>query len=399
MAALGAVPSFLALYIIQLGGSNLVVGWLTSGPALINLLWLIPCGQIIQRSKSYLYPIAVGIGFQHLSLILLTFIPLLPVAWRPWSVVVLIALSALPTTLWITSYQVACGEMFQPRRMVRLLGRRWAAMNVSNVVLMLLLGKLIDSLPFPLNFQVLFAGAGILTLVSIWFMLRLRLPPREEAEPEVSPRESLARSLKSWLKHYRPFVLFEVGTLAGYFALFAAAPLIRIYWVRDLGATGSWVGALTAALSVGMALGNLLWGRWSQPGRDRRLYLYASLGTMGLYPLLTAACENLTPLVFVVALAGFFAGGDLILFNRMVQVSPRGRRPTFLAIHNTTANVAAFVAPLISAALADNLGTRAVLFGVAALGLIGALLIYLLGWNQAVDTAPAGPPAGQNSDQ
>ena len=101
--------------------------------------------------------------------------------------------------------------------------------------------------------------------------------------------------------------------------------------------------------------------------------------------MLTAAFESLTPLIFVVALVGFFAGGDLILFNRMVQVSPRKRRPTFLAIHNITASVAAFVAPLISAALADSLGTRAVLFGVAALGLVGALLIYLLGWREMPD--------------
>ena len=188
MAALGAVPSFLALYIIQLGGSNIMVGWLTSGPALISLLWLIPCGRIIQHCRDYRTPLAIGIGFHRLSLVFLAFVPLLSLVWRPWGVVILIALSALPGTLWGMSHQVACGEMFQPRHMARLLSRRWAAMNVSNVVLMLLLGKLIDFLPFPLNFQVLFAGGGILTLVSIWFMLRLKLPPREEAEPEVSPR-------------------------------------------------------------------------------------------------------------------------------------------------------------------------------------------------------------------
>jgi len=43
--------NFYALFAIQLGASNAVVGWLTSGPALISLLWVLPCGQIIQRSR------------------------------------------------------------------------------------------------------------------------------------------------------------------------------------------------------------------------------------------------------------------------------------------------------------------------------------------------------------
>ena len=153
--------------------------------------------------------------------------------------------------------------------------------------------------------------------------------------------------------------------------------------MRDLGATGAWIGILTAALSVGATAGSLLWGRWSRPGRDRRNGLIAAMGAMTLYPLLTGAFNTLAPQIFVVALAGFFVGGsDLILFNRTVRVSPRKRRPTFLAIHSIVVSAAGFVGPLVSAALADSLGTRAVLFGVAALGLVGALLIYLLGWNE-----------------
>lgn len=391
MAALGAIPSFFALYAIQLGASNVTVGWLTSGPALVSLLWLIPCGKILQKSRSYLYPLVIGAGFHRFSLLLLALVPSLPAEWRSASVVIIVALSALPGTTWGMSHQIVCGEMFPARHMARLLSLRWAAMNASNVVLALLLGRLIDLLRFPLNYQALFAGVGGLTLASIWYILRFKLPAKEVEEMGAHQAATPIASLRSIIRRNKPFVLFEAGVLVGYFALFAAAPLHRIYWVRDLGATGSWVGLLTAATSVGMGLGNLLWGRWSQPMRDRRLYLIGSLGVMGLYPIAAALCGTLTSLMVVVALAGFCSGSDLILFNRTVQATPRRRRPTFMAIHNLTVNLAGFVAPLLSTALADQLGTRWALVAVGALGMIGAPLLFLLGWRErAVDESGTG---------
>jgi hypothetical protein len=49
-----AVGSFFALYAIRMGASNTAVGWLASGPALLNLFWLIPCGRVFQRAGSYI---------------------------------------------------------------------------------------------------------------------------------------------------------------------------------------------------------------------------------------------------------------------------------------------------------------------------------------------------------
>jgi len=384
--ALGGVVNFFALFAMQLGASNSVVGWLTAGPALISLLWLVPSGRLIQRSRSYAHSLAVAAFSHRVLLIALVLVPFLPSQWRPWGVVVLVSVASMPATMWGLAFQAACGEMFDPRHMSRLIGRRWASANIANVIGTLALGKLIDVLPSPLSFQVLFAGVGLITLFTVWMILRLRLPPRDllEEGPAAAGEATADRSLLSQLRRHRSFILYEVGILVGYLALYAAMPLYRIYWVRDLGAAGAWIGILTAALSIGATAGSLLWGRWSRPGRDRRNGLVAGLGAMALYPLLTGTFSTLAPQIFVVALAGFFVGGsDLILFNRTVQVSPRKRRPTFLAIHSIVVSTAGFAGPLVSAALADSLGTRAVLFGVAALGLIGALLIYLLGWGEA----------------
>lgn len=381
--ALGGVPNFIALFAIELGASNALVGWLTSGPALLNLGWLIPCGRLVQRARSYGYALAAGALFQRLLLIALAGVVFLPASWRPAAVVLLVTLSTLPNTMWGISFHTASGELFSPQHLTRLVGQRWAAANITSVIGMLALGKLIDALPFPLNFQVMFVGIGVVTLTSVALVLRLRFPPRTRSSFEKMAIWQMVRVPSELWRRYRPFISYEAGILIAQLALYAAVPLLRIYWVRDLHATGGWVGALTAVFSVGATLGNLLWGRWSHPSRDRRNVLIASCGVLAAYPMLTAAFGSLAPLLGVMFLAGFFSGGnDLLLFNRTVQLTPRDQRPTFIAFHNITINSAAFAGPLLSTILAELWGARMVLVVIGALGLLGALLIYLLGWGE-----------------
>ena len=385
--ATGGVSNFFALFAIQLGASNSLVGWLTSGPALLNLFWVIPAGRLVQRASTFARPMAVGALLHRLMLVSLALVPFLPADWRPWGLVVLVTLAAAPDALRWLAMQAACGEMYQPRHMARAMGRRWATMSLCAVVLTPLLGQFVDLLPFPRNFQWLFAGAGVITLGTIWLVLKLRLPPREpELRQSTSSGAGQAIPWRRLLRRHRAFILYEVGILTLQLATFGAAPLYRIYWVRDLGATGIWVGLISATGAIGGTIGNILWGRWSHPERDRRNVLITCIGTVALYPLLAATFSILPAQIGVGLLAGFFSGGNgLMLFNRTVQVSPRRQRPTFLAIHSITNNVAGFVAPLITAGLADMLGTRPTLLVVSAIGLLASVLIYVLGWDAASD--------------
>jgi len=385
--ASGSVANFYALFAIQSGFSNTLVGWLASGPALINLLWIIPSGRLIQRSRSYTHPMAIGALAQRLVLISIALIPFLPAPWRPWGLVALVTLAAMPDSMRWLALQAASGEMFQPEHMARAMGRRWAVMSVCTVILTPLMGKFIDLLSFPANFQLLFAGVGLTTLGTIWFVLRLRLPEREMDVPKQPAQyHRSVRTRLSEIGRYRSFILYEAGILVLQMAALGAAPLFRIYWVRDLGANGSWVGALTAAAAIGSTAGIILWGRWSRPDRDRRNILICCIGIVSLYPLLAAAFSNLPAQVGVAMLSGFFSGGNsLMLFNRTVQISPRRQRPTFLAIHNITSNAAGFVAPLATAGLADALGTRPALWIAAGVGLVASVMIYLMGWGEVPD--------------
>jgi MFS family permease len=386
--------SLVTLFAIQLGASNSMVGWITSGPALVSLFWLIPSGRLIQRWGDYSRALAVAMAGNRMTLLALAAVPFLPADWRAPAVVVIMTLAAFPNGMWGPSTMSAAGEMFAPENLAKLLSRRWVAYYVSSVIFTPLGGALIDLIRFPVNFQVIFAALGLVGFSSLWFILRLRLPQRDWAHnPAIAAPPAGALRWRA-LTRYRSVILFEIGILVTYFAWFAAAPVYPIYWVRDLGASGLWIGLLAAGQSVGAAIGSAVWGRWSRPHRDRRNVMWIIWGGMALYPILSAAFPFLTPqLLFVVWAGACVAGGDVLLFNRMYQIFPRGERPTLFSFHQVILNVAAFVGPLVSTMLVDQVGPRPVLAMISVIGLAGGVLIYWFGWRAGQADGGAPEPA------
>jgi MFS family permease len=377
----GGLAAFYALYTIQLGGSNAVVGWLTSAPALVSLLWQIPVSRLIPRFRSYRSPIVTGVILHRVALMALAGVVLLPATWRPWGVVALVALAALPSSLWGIAFQAAWVVMFSPSRLAHFVGLRWSFASLVTMASVYGLGVWLDRVAFPQNFQIMFVAGGMISLASVAIMLRFRFPPLQPAAGPTQPATAPRRSPWDWVRLYRSFFILEAMAFIAYAAIYAAMPLFRIYWVRDLGANATWIGLLTVGSSVGNAAGNVLWGRWSHPLRNRRNVLITCLGFAAAYPLLTAAFDSLAPLIVVNILTGFVAGGnDLLLMNRAMELAAREQLPTFVAIYSMTIQLAAFIAPLASTALADAWGSRLALVAVGVLGLIGAGLVSAVGW-------------------
>jgi MFS family permease len=280
-------------------------------------------------------------------------------------------------------------DLFSPRHFTRFVGQRWAVCNVTTIAGTFLLGSFLDAVRFPINFQVMYVVVGLTTMVSAVMIARLRLPARVRRSPE-SKRRGERLPLSAFWHRYRTFVMFEIAMCVAYLALNAASPLYRIYWVRDLGAAGTWLGALTAAFALGAILGNLVWGRLGHSGHERACWLIGACGYMGAYPLLTSYFGGLAPLLAVNAVCGFFAAAnDLMMFKRMVQLMPRLERPRFLSINYVVLNTVAFVGPLGSTLLADSQGTRHVLVLLGLLGFAGAALLYLLPWGKTPDEIAA----------
>ena len=95
----GVATTFTSVFVVRLGASDTLMGWLSALPALINVLWLIPSAWIIERQRRRL-PILLLNGFLHrLGYLLVALVPWILLRYRAEAVVALIALTAFPSAI------------------------------------------------------------------------------------------------------------------------------------------------------------------------------------------------------------------------------------------------------------------------------------------------------------
>jgi MFS family permease len=356
----GLASSFLSVFVLRLGGSNVLIGLLTSLPALITILWLIPAGRIIERQRSHLRVVLVSGVLMRLAYLLVALVPLVFVAFRAEAVVAVVVLGTIPASMSMVAFSVMLAEVVPVQRRARVVGLRNFLVSVSSTLAVLIGGWFLELTPFPANFQWLFAVGFLTSLGSIYYLSRLKVPDAPvPPSPVAAPRMPLATRLLGHLRMlwgHQPFARFALCSFAYHWGLYLTIPLYSIYWVRYLHASDSWIGFIGMVLGAVTALAYPFWGHQASRRGSRKVLLVSALaGT--LYPILTGLSPSVEPLLIAAVVGGIASAGfGLSLFNRLLEVTPDQRRPSFLAAYNVLINVAVFVAPMIGTVLIDSIG-------------------------------------------
>jgi MFS family permease len=364
----GLAASFLSVFVLRLGGSNTLIGLLTSLPALITILWLVPAGRIIERQRGRLRLVLVTGVLMRLAYLLVALVPLVFVAFRAEAVVAVVVLGTIPASMAMVAFSVMLAEVVPVQRRARVVGLRNFLVSISSTLAVLLGGWFLDLVPFPANFQWLFAAGFLTSLVGMHYLSRLQVPdPPAPSSPAVASRQPLATRLLGHLRMlwgHRAFARFALCSFTYHWGLYLTIPLYSIYWVRYLHASDSWIGFIAMVLGVVTALAFPFWGHQASRRGARKVLLVSALaGT--LYPILTGLSPSVEALLIAAVVGGVASAGfGLSLFNRLLEVTPDQRRPSFLAAYNVLINIAVFVAPLIGTALIDSIGiVNALLLG------------------------------------
>ena len=154
-----------------------------------------------------------------------------------------------------------------------------------------------------------------------------------------------------------------------------AAPLLPIYWVRNVQASDAAVSYINSGIMAAAIIGYAVWSRASQRHGSRRVLLITGLG-VALYPFLTAMTHREALLVLWSVMVGFFvAGQDLALFDMLYATCPPDERPVYLGLFQATSYLAIFIGPLAGTLLADAIGIVPALMACSALRLAGLGLV------------------------
>jgi Na+/melibiose symporter-like transporter len=303
-----------------------------------------------------------------------------PVAIAVW------ALSSVPQLIVPIAFNVVMSMVAGPNGRFELLSRRWSLAVLSTALTVAAAGRVLDWLPFPLNYQVVLVTLSLSGPISVVLMDRLRLPQRQlpPSPPPQRPVRERAADFTTLIRGQPAFVSFIARQLPFSVGTRMAGPLIPLFYVTTMRATDGEIGLIATVQSFALLVGYLGWTRlWRRRG-GRVILLICGAG-LGLYPAGLAVSREIVVVLGVTAAASLFqAGLQLVMFDELVRRVPVAYAPTFYAVEQNVSHLAGLGAPLLGAALAAVVGLPLALVLAAAVSLVGYGLL-------ALDLRPTAP--------
>lgn len=392
-----AASPFLPVFLARLGASNFQVGLLTSMPAFTGLFLALLIGSFLQRRRNVV-PWFSTARLLVISCYAMTGIApfLVPRGLAVQTVLLIWAVATLPQTIVAVCFSVVMNAVAGPEGRYDLMSRRWSILGLTTSIAVAVVGKVLDTFNFPINYQIVFMGLSVGGLISFYFSSHIAL---KDVEPPVRVKgESIGGRLRSYNKLIRSqpaFASFATRRFVYLTGSALAAPLFPLYFVRVIQASDYWIGLINTAQSAVLLVAYFFWVRQSRR-RGSRFVLLATTLFLSLYPALTAVTHQVQWIVVYAGIAGIFqAGLDLVFFDELMKTVPAEYSATFVSLAQSLQYFSALAAPLVGTWLADRIGISGGLIISASVRLLGFIMFTLA--KRAPVTTPLSPSSSNSS--
>ena len=393
-----ASGTFLPVFLLRLGASANDVGLLTALPALTAFALAIPFGRWLQGRRNIVpwysrMRLVAWLSYAVMAAVaaILPREQAIPVMLAVWG------LASLPSTAGLVAFPIVMDGAAGRDGRFDLLGRRWAIAGTSTAIAVALGGQFLNAVPFPTNFELLFALISVAGIGSFLQSSRIVIPDQAPARAvAAAPARQRLSNLWRLVLANRSFVRFELRSLVYTASIGLSMPVLPLFYVHEVAAPDAWIGIIGAAVSAGGVLGYVAARQLARRG-GATMTLLPSMLAGALAPAILAAINWLPAVAaigFVIGLAG--AGVQLAMFDQLMRRVPMEHGVTFTSVDQSVQNVALVLAPNIAGVIAVAIGARGALLITA---LVGAVAFALFVWNArpAVATAQQ-PPAEREPD-
>ncbi len=372
----GAIISYNSLLAVRLGGTTALVGVLTAAPALVAAVLSIPSARFLERKtdrRSWLFR---SLLFMRLGYLMVVVLPLLaPQNTALWLVVWLIILN-LPNALFTNGFNALLAELVPERRRAFVFSRRTIIWSLTVVAVVAAAGTWLDRVVFPLNYQLLYLVGVITVMGSQYYLNRLQLPamPHAAIVPKADQKVQTAQAFATSMRAMRPML---TNTLIYQVGLQISAPLFIIYYANTLHADDGLISINTAAGTLGVVFGLILWEAVLRKRTFGWVLRVATLGTW-IFPFTIAFSHNFLLIItanFVVNL--LHPAVDLSTLNVILGECAPEERNMRMSYYTTIVNVSAFIGPLAAVPLSSWIGIPGVMLVAAAFRIGGGVLFSL----------------------
>jgi Na+/melibiose symporter-like transporter len=375
------IATFLSVFLARLGASPLLVGLLTSMPALTGLLLAIPVGRMLERQSNPVPWYSRARVWVQVSYVFTGILPfIIPLEYVPIAIIAIWAIATIPQTIVNITFTVVMGAAAGPNRRQQLMSWRWSTLGAASALSVAGAGWVLNHFEsaFPINYQIVFILSFVGGMLSFLFSSRISIPPTTPPNEHKRGLRALLSESTAMFRETPAFARFISASFIFNCGIWMAMPLFPLYWVRVVQASDFSIGIINTVNNGVLLIAYFFWARVSSQ-KGNIPVMFVSTIALALYPFLTGMTQSVGIIIILAALAGFLgAGKDLVFFDVALGTMPKDRVASYVALQQLTGYVATLAMPLIGTWIASQYDYHLALFIAAGLRMTGVVLLYLL---------------------
>lgn len=376
-----AASPFLPVFLTRLGASNFEVSLLSSMPGVTGLFFSILLGWFLQTRRN-IVPWFSSARLLVISSYAATGLApfLVPENYLVVVILGIWAIATLPQTAVAIGFSVVMNAVAGPNHRYDLMSRRWTILGMVTALTTAVAGQVLESLRFPINYQVVFVGLSLGGLISFYYSSHIDISEEQAAiKPQPKERSSQANNMVRVVLGRPDFLVFAIKRFVFMSGTSLALPLFPLYYVREVRANDAWIGMINTAQTMVLVIAYTIWVSQSRRRGSRFVLLAATLG-LSIYPVSIALTQNVQLIAVFAGLAGFFVAGlDLVFFDELMKTVPPEHSATFVSVAQSLQYLATIFAPMIGSWLGTHIGLGNALIVSGTIRLVGFLLFAF--WN------------------
>ena len=351
--AVNLAGNFYPIFAISiLGASNYQVGLISSLPPLVALIMTIPAAIMINRLEQQKKTVAMSVLWARVMFLLIIGVVYLSTPYQAWAFLIIIAFMNVPGTISNIGWQTLISGMIKDERLGMFFSDRNRLLTVVGMISTLIIGIIMKKQTYNVAaYQWLFFAAFLFGLVEVFFLMK----HREKGQPKVNRQDK--SSIMDWsIFKDHGYRWFLIAALCFNFSWQMSWGIFNIYNVKYAHATILWISLFSVGNQLVQIFTFPLWKKWADQKSNTLMLVWVALG-MALAPFLTVLSTNLVYLTFTQMLSGFFVSGTtLLLFNLLLEQSPKETRTYCITTYNVLLSFVAFISPQIGIWLLDMTG-------------------------------------------
>lgn len=385
----GSSISFLSVYAARLGANGLQLGLLSSMAAVVSLFLAIPAGRWLEKQNIAAAVFRTSVWYR------LGYLLWVPLPWlfneqaQVWALIVIALLMAVPLTPLSVGFNALFAAAVPAEWRAHVAGVRNVVYAIAFILSSLGSGYLLERLPFPANYQVVFGigffGAAMSSL-HLYF-----IKPLQAASPSLrdSPAPAPVKKSESTSQNWRTALRLDIWRgsfcrvllvfLGFHTAQYMALPLFTLYMVNNLRLSDDQIGLGTALFYLSVLLGSTQLDRIVRRFGHHKV-TGVSVAGLAAYAFFLALSK--TPLhYYATSLIGGLNYALLLgaYANYLLEQIPEHDRPAHLAWYNVVLNASILIGSLTGPLIGNLAGVAEALLVVALLRFLSGLAILRWG--------------------